>query len=297
MKRKCLIFCFAVCLLITLCACEKKPNAPLGSDPAGSVSEAGPEETDPSETEPVSSEAAEAPDPLDLANGEAMREFLCGTWEYPDPVTGAPRVRLEISADGGFFAVRYRDDDDPAEYAGSWTLDRLSAGAHALPDWLCFSPEVSENDMGLFGDFVLAARTVCDGRVMLYLIQVNNGDSVFSFYYDDFTPVLTRADPAAQAVGETQNDVRFYARFWQLSEDGETLWLDDVSAGGGPANEGRFEAVPYCLAENAHVRCEPAGLKPGGSFVEVRTNAAGEITELLPAEISDGFFDDSAEAD
>ncbi|MCR5783545.1 MAG: hypothetical protein K6G90_12530 [Clostridia bacterium] len=292
MKKKLWIVLTVICLLFAFCACEKKPDEPSGTVPvATDPAETEPAETEPAETEPAETEPAETepaeeqPDLLDFADGDAMRKFLCGAWEYADPESGALRVSVELREDGGFSALRYREDGEPAEYAGTWELDRFYAGAYDLPDWLRFSAEVSENDMGLFGDFILAARTVCDGRVMLYWMQINNGDSVFSFYYDEYAPVLSREDPAAQAVGEAQRDAQFAARFWKLSEDGTTVWLDDLASAEGPDNGGRFEAVPYRVAEAARAGFDPETLKAGDSFVEVRTDSAGEITELRLAEI------------
>ena len=127
------------------------------------------------------------------------------------------------------------------------------------------------------GDYLITQKTLCDGEVMLRLLQLNNGDSTFSVCFDDWAPVLKR-DTGWQPQSERREGDAFYAAVWKA--DGQLVWLDDAAEDG--SNIGRHESLPYLVAPQVDMASLPAWLLADGAIWTVRTNHLGHVVEMQP---------------
>ena len=103
---------------------------------------------------------------------------------------------------------------------GKWTLERLYAEHEDPPDLLCL--ELDETDDPFLdgwqslGDFLLAQRTLCDGSIVLGLSQANNGDSLFSYWYEDTWPVWQRMAELPLPQENLRKNDSFFALLWKM---------------------------------------------------------------------------------
>ena len=178
----------------------------------------------------------DASDPLDFAKEADVRAILEGEWVYCPPVSNTPAAWLTFSENGNF-RMRVKDPESGMvwEDAGFCQLDRWNAGENEAPDMLMLTlSQTAANGpanrpMSSAGDYLIVQKTLCDGEIMLSLLQLNNGDSTFSVCFDDGAPVLKK-DTGWQPQSERREGDAFYAAVWKV--DGRLVWLDDATEDG-----------------------------------------------------------------
>lgn len=152
--------------------------------------------------------AIEEGDPgADLArNFEKWSYYELGRFMSAQFVYQAPgdigTVYINVNGDGsGFEAYRYYYDPELDEevnmnYTGHIEYDYLDNDPTSRPDLLEFilDETVDETFTGWtsLGGYVINKVELTDGVVTMELLQANNGDSLFSIYYDDFMPIFRR---------------------------------------------------------------------------------------------------------
>ncbi len=227
-------------------------------------------------------------DPLSHIKTEAdLVQFLSGEWSYVEPIGYGMLVELTLTEDGRYTA-RCNTPDAPGgvtEYTGTWNLERLYAGPNELPDLLVLPLDRQYEEfpgMTGLGDFIISNIGECHGGCRMALVQANNGDSLFSFFYDVFRVVMIKAGSLPEDDhSPAQKNAHFCAVLWDCYEDengNEILWLDEVD-GDTHKNIGRHEAVPYTLLPTADLRYHPDRTDCGNVF-EVQTDANGDITMI-----------------
>ena len=274
-KRKTLrALAACLCLLLAL-ALTAGCGVRLAPDPTEA-----PDKTDASvpaaadATDPEGSTETPAPpaDTLAFTTEEELRAFLTGVWDYVSDDFGYSVLTVELRADGTMTVNR----GTSAAYEGTWTLERLDVSDSALPNWLCCSLSDTYPDLWAIGDYLLGPRTIVDGKYMMKWTQVNNGDSVFSQFFDVYAPALEKQGAAEDAApAERPADSHMYAVFWKESEDGGVLWLDDAIDSRGE-NTGRHDSIPYPVQPTADQRTPIYSLHPG-DVVEIQTDASGAV--------------------
>ena len=235
-----------------------------------------------------STEKEQAPEP-DLMNFEdekALRAVLEGEWIYCPPASEEPAVWIAFAGDGSFrLRVKNLEDGTVWEDTGFCQLEHLAAGEEAPPDMLALSFEetadssVDGRPVSSAGDFMILQKTICDGEAVLALLQVNNGDSIFSTCFNDWAPVLTR-HTGWQPQGETRKGESFCAAVWKIDYGTQTVWLDDAMEDG--SNVGRYEALPYQVAEQLNLANLPDWLLSDGTIWTVQTDDQGRVVEMQP---------------
>lgn len=226
----------------------------------------------------------DASDPLDFAKEADVRAILEGEWVYCPPVSNTPAAWLTFSENGNF-RMRVKDPESGMvwEDAGFCQLDRWNAGENEAPDMLMLTlSQTAANGpanrpMSSAGDYLIVQKTLCDGEIMLSLLQLNNGDSTFSVCFDDWAPVLKK-DTGWQPQSERREGDAFYAAVWKV--DGRLVWLDDATEDG--SNIGRHEALPYLVAPQVDLESLPTWLLADGAIWTVRTNHLGHVVEMQP---------------
>ena len=280
---------------------ETEPPAEPQTEPENSTEP----QTEPSgetlvepQTEPPAESQTGAPAETDpngeseeFADEEALREFLVGAWNfYPTEedqrttpeLGGIPGLSVQLLPDGTFFAILHMSF---AQYTGTWELDRLYAGPDELPDWIRFTLDEPDEGLWGFGDYVIQGWARCRGSDRLSLVQVNNGDSVFSTCFDRYDAMLIRGgDVPADETTDPKPDASFCAVVWEVAEDGNALWVTEVDPADFSVGIGSREAVRYALAEDCEIRCPVSAFAPGGLVAAIETNGDGEIAVLNWAE-------------
>ena len=224
-------------------------------------------------------------DPLNFTGEAALRAALEGEWGYCPPASDTPAAWI-FFGNNGTFTIRLTDLKNNAieEYMGAWKLDRRYAGANEIPDVLILTlyEMVEGEPVGeptiMAGDFLIRRKTLCDERIVLELIQMNNGDSLFSSYYDDTAPVLKKYT-GWTPQGETRKNESFCAAAWKVDYALKTVWLDDAAENGD--NIGRYEALPYQAAPQMDLTSRAPQMLTDGSVWLVRTDELGRVTEML----------------
>ena len=243
--------------------------------------------SEPTEPEPPVEETAS----LEFEDAAALREFLCGAWNYypveedaldTPEVGGIPGLSVQLQPDGTFFAIRHANN---AQYTGTWTLDWFFADEDGLPDWLCFRLDDGEGDIDAFGDFVIEGWASCTGSHRLDLMQVNNGDSIFSSFYEVWEAMLVKgSDLPVTESEEPLANASFCGRIWQVAEDGKALWMTEVNPRDFSEGIGSRVAVRYEIAPNAELVYPTSVYARGGIVAVVETDAKGRIVLLDWAE-------------
>ena len=242
-------------------------------------------------------------DPLDFADEAALRAVLAGEWIYfadedalwavlagagidclPD--SDDPSAWITFSEDGAFrMQVKSPLDGTIWEDAGFCQLERLVVGEDEVPDMMALTLSETAADgyvdrpLDSAGDFLLWRKTLCDGEVILSLLQVNNGDSTFSVCFNDWAPILRRYT-GWTSQGEIRKGETFCGAAWKVDYETQTVWLDDITEDG--RNIGRYEALPYQVAPQLDLHSLPDWLMSGGTIWSVRTDAMGRIVEMIP---------------
>ena len=280
-----------VCLVLFLLpGCDTQTwKDPQSGDESGSSSAQSTPSPSPSGEESSLPDGAEEPasDPLDFADEEAMRAVLEGEWTYCPPASDIPAAWITFSKDGKFH-VRLKNPQDGAmlEETGVYQLDWWEAEREEAPDMLCLTfPENSGGEISQKtssgGDYLLSQKTLCDGEIVLGLMQLNNGDTMFSLYFSDMFLVLKR-HTGWQPQGEVRKSETFHASAWKVDYEAQTLWLDDVTLDGGYANTGRHEALPYQASPQLDLASLPPHLLVDGGVWTVQTDEIGRIEEIEP---------------
>ncbi len=291
MKRKIskLLIVFFVLFLLPGCDTQIWEDPQSGDKSGSSSAQSAPSPSPGGEESflPDDGEQQPEPDPLNFADEEALRAVLEGEWTYCPPASDTPAAWITFSKDGAFH-VRLRNPEDGAmlEDTGVYQLDWWNSGSEEVPDMLCLT--LSENSGGPIsaqvssgGDYLLSQKTLCDGEVILGLMQLNNGDTMFSLYFSDMFLVLKR-HTGWQPQGEVRKSEIFHASAWKVDYEAQTLWLDDVTLDGEYANTGRYEALPYQAAPNLDLASLPPQLLVDGGVWTVETDEMGRIEEIEP---------------
>ena len=242
-------------------------------------------------------------DPLDFADEAALRAVLAGEWIYfadedalwavlagagidclPD--SDDPSAWITFSEDGAFrMQVKSPLDGTIWEDAGFCRLERLVVGEDEVPDMMALTLSETAADgyvdrpLNSAGDFLLWRKTLCDGEVILSLLQVNNGDSTFSVCFNDWAPILRRYT-GWTSQGEIRKGETFCGAAWKVDYETQTVWLDDITEDG--RNIGRYEALPYQAAPQLDLYSLPDWSLEIGAVWMVRTDAMGRIEEMQP---------------
>lgn len=258
---------------------------------------------DPSALERPGGEQDPGADPLDFADEAALRAVLTGEWIYfadeaaleavlasagiyDMPDADDPAAWITFSENGSFcMQVKNPLDGTIWEDAGFCQLERLVVGEDEVPDMMTLTlTERADSGhparpLDSAGDFLLWKKTLCDGEVILSLLQVNNGDSTFSVCFDDWAPVLKRYT-GWPSQGEIKKGETFWGMAWKVDYETQTVWLDDITEDGG--NIGRYEALPYQAAPQLDLYSLPDWPLEIGAVWTVRTDAMGRVEEMQP---------------
>lgn len=117
-----------------------------------------------------------------LENDEDLQSLIYGTWV--DHLTD-PRFIIAIDPDGTYLSVRY-DADEGWMSCGEWDLDKDRVLALPLTDY--DDPLFSQ--LGTYGDFKICDFDAAGGRISMKLEQQNNGDSLASLFFGEYTLYL-----------------------------------------------------------------------------------------------------------
>ncbi len=95
----------AVLMAASLAACSGKTAAPAPrqEDPVPATAPVQAQDPAPAEAAPQAA-PAEAPDPLAFSDGDALHQFLVGTWQYWRAGGVAPLCAVTLAEDGTFRA-------------------------------------------------------------------------------------------------------------------------------------------------------------------------------------------------
>ena len=224
----------------------------------------------------------EASDPLNVTSEAALSAILEGEWTYFPPNSNIPGAYISFSKDGDFH-MRVMDPKNNAiwENVGFYELDRWYALENEAPDVLMlpFSDANGSEPASSAGDYMIMERTLCDGEIILSLLQINNGDSMLSVCFDDWAPILKRYTNW-QPQGEPRKAETFCASVWKVDQAARLVWIDDIEP--GIRNIGRYEALPYQVAPQLDLRSLPDWLMEGGTIWNIRTDAMGRVVEMIP---------------
>jgi len=223
----------------------------------------------------------------ELTTEQELISYLSGDWSYIAPDIGMDALGLTISGDGTYSIKRETPDGSAKySYSGKWTLTRLYAADNELPDLLSFGLDKTDDPdlqgATSVGDYTFYEAAVCDGKLYLSAEQANNGNSLFSYVFDDFYPTFSRA--TSRKTDETaKKDSVFYAKVWMTSntDDGNGMyaWLMYLDHDeNGLLSPDSDVCVPYVIADSSGLGEGPAAVDPfDGSTFEIETNADGTI--------------------
>ena len=269
----------AVLMAASLAACSGKTAAPAPrqEDPVPATAPVQAQDPAPAEAAPQAA-PAEAPDPLAFSDGDALHQFLVGTWQYWRAGGVAPLCAVTLAEDGTFRArFSHAEGGSERSWSGRWTLSALDE-RDLLPNWLCFESDVP------MGDFLVTRWSLCDGTCFSRWEQTSNGESLFSLYYDTVSPTLRKAADGTvpEAVEPPRTNDAFTAVCWRVESAASpaVLWLDDTLPGAPYENDGRHVCAAYPLAPDAELRCPPSLFASGGDLARVETDGQGRVTAL-----------------
>ena len=230
-------------------------------------------------------------DPLNFRDEAALTAALEGEWSYCPPASDTPAAWLFFGRDGGF-SIRIIDTVNNAiwEYIGFWRLDHWYSAETEAPDMLCLTILDSEDndpstgvEVGA-GDYLIQRKTLCDGEIVFELMQLNNGDSLLSTHFDDWSPILKKYTDW-QPTGALRKGENFCGAVWKVDYGTKTIWLDDAAEDGDNIN--RYEALPYPAAPQLDLTDQPDWLLGKGTTWIVWTDEMGRVKEMQPC-IHDG---------
>lgn len=217
-------------------------------------------------------------DPLNFANENALREVLVGQWVYCPPASSEPALWISFTKDGKVHERIKNPDGTYQERNGSYQLQRWEMQPEVVPNLLQIQFPVAGGYVTT-SDFLIERRTLCDGKIVLELMQMNNGDSTFSTYFSDTCPVLERAT-IWQPQGTVKKGETFYGAVWKMNPTTKTVWVDDVTEDG--LNIGRYESLPYQAAPQLDLNALPPQLLVDGGIWTIQTDTMGRITAMEP---------------
>lgn len=257
----------------------------------GSVQETDQTQSPSDSTAPSSAKPAESTkqqpqaDPLDFADEQALRAAMEGEWVYCPPMSDQPAVWITFSADGNF-QIRARNPENGVMWEGEGFcyLEYWEDGGQAVPDMmrLTLSQEAADQSsrpVSNVGDFLIAQKTLCEGEIVLGLLQLNNGDSLFSAYDYDMFPILKKYTGWQPQEAGRKAEI-FCAAVYKVDEASQTVWLDDTTQDG--ENIGRYEALPYQMAPGRTLNSLPdwPWLVADGSIWMAQTDEMGRLIDL-----------------
>ncbi|MBM6830385.1 hypothetical protein H9X85_12210 [Anaerotignum lactatifermentans] len=229
-----------------------------------------------------------AADPLDFADENALKAVLEGQWEYCPPASFEPALWISFTKDGKVHERIKNPNGTYQERNGSYQLKRWEMQLEAVPNLLQIQFPVAGGYVTT-SDFLIYRKTLCDGKIVLELMQMNNGDSTFSTHFSDTCPVLERAT-IWQPQGTVKKGETFYGAVWKMNPTTKTVWVDDVVEGG--VNIGRYESLPYQAAPQLDLNALPPQLLVNGGIWTIQTDSMGRITAMEPyiyGEYDDGY--------
>ena len=126
-------------------------------------------------------------------------EMLAGSW-MDNIYGGEQHVILTVNDDLSFNMANYNPDGSYMyTYEGYFEIDTFSedVGSDWLISHLTYTDDPNFADWGGIGDYVATYFYEDEehGEKTIELVQVNNGDSVLSWYYDMFSIVLHKVEP------------------------------------------------------------------------------------------------------
>lgn len=167
---------------------------------------------------------------------EGIKEYLAGDWICSIANTSNMALKMSIDAKQNIHLSFYDSatDEVKADYKGKISLNRIYTEQDQAPDMISF--ELTDTvDTG--GKFLFLHRTVYDGKRVMGLFFVGNLDSVFNLLATNDDPEDERVLPdeiiCEKISGEKQKaaprkNQEFYAVYWGMDAEKESLWLDDV---------------------------------------------------------------------
>lgn len=174
--------------------------------------------------------------PPDLNTLEGIKEYLTGDWICTIANTSSTALTMRIDEKQNVHLSFYDSltDETKADYKGKISLNRIYAKQDQAPDMISF--ELTDTvDTG--GKFLFLHRTVYDGKRVMGLFFAGNLDSVFNLLATNDDPEDERVLPdeiiCEKISGEKQKaaprkNQEFYAVYWGMDAEKESLWLDDV---------------------------------------------------------------------
>lgn len=217
-------------------------------------------------------------DPLNFANENALREVLVGQWVYCPPASSEPALWISFTKDGKVHERIKNPNGSYQERNGSYQLQRWEMRPEVVPNLLQIQFPVAGGYVTT-SDFLIERKTLCDGKIVLELMQMNNGDSTFSTHFSDTCPVLERAT-IWQPQGTVKKGETFYGAVWKMNPTTKTVWVDDVTEDG--LNIGRYESLPYQAAPQLDLNALPPQLLVDGGIWTIQTDIMGRITAMEP---------------
>lgn len=303
--RRISVFASLLLMAFLFCACSdilfpfNPPDTPSESDsptPETSVDQTEQETTEVSQTAADNGTSDSQPDVSAPVTGEAdAKAYLVGSWRCYSPDAHADIMWLDINEDGSYSITvdsgaglwGYNTESVKYSYTGNWNVEPWedSEYPYMLRLALTETNDSMFQDYSGLGDFLFREISLCDGDLMMELVQLNNGDGLYTrfFMYTQLW-VLERTDdrPLTQSV---RKDAVFYGHIWKMLYGPDScIFVDDVTLNpdGSMINDIR-ESVRYLLSgkdtENISILTGgPDGiLSHGNDVYEFITNAEGEI--------------------
>lgn len=221
----------------------------------------------------------QAADPLEFADENALREVLTGQWEYCPPASSEPALWISFTKNGKVHERVKNPDGTYWERNGSYQLKRWEMLSHEVVPNMVQIQFSSAGGVVTSSDLLINTKTICDGEIVLELMQLNNGDDTFSTQFSDRCPVLKRAT-IWQPQGEVKKGETFYGAVWKMNPTTKTVWVDDVTEYG--MNIGRYESLPYQVVPQLDLNALPPQLLVGGGIWTIQTDSMGRITAMEP---------------
>lgn len=244
MKNTAKIMALLLAMILVLTGCGgKKPASPAPSAPAAPSAPSAPEAPAAPEAKvPAYTEGR-------LETEEDLLDFLEGTWDYTIALFEDYPAQITFNKDYTY-SVAFAEGTgfDGCDYEGEFSFSRIWAEIGA-PDLLCLGQGkgCAEGDPGFYaGDFILGNCSIVYDTYALALTQANNGDSMFSNFFWDMAPLLTRSDRPAEEAQPVKNST-FDGLLWNVDFSDAMLrfHIADLDAGTGIT-----PCATYVLGEN-----------------------------------------------
>lgn len=128
------------------------------------------------------------------------RYSILGTWCFTHVYDDGESAMtfLDIIGDGTYVASMNTEKGENFVYRGNWSVERC-AGEKEGYEYAVFFALESTDDKNFegassIGDFLFIPPAYSDGSGVLQMVQMNNGDSIYSRYYNEFEPVFLYND-------------------------------------------------------------------------------------------------------